>query len=146
VTAEADKPGKHENSTSNMGVGNLAAAESGINIHLASTSAAMAPVRYVIDGLSDTAGVRLHLADTSNGINYGDADKGVKLHLADARGPRGGEIAAAEAGLRLHLVDSPFSPERDLGHAQDGMQLYLAEHSLDRGGRRHEPGNGDFEA
>lgn len=31
------------------------------------------------------ADLRLHLSDTSNGINYGDADKGIKVHLADAQ-------------------------------------------------------------
>lgn len=58
------------------------------------------------------SGPNLHLADTSNGINWSDADKGVKLHLADARGHTGSDLAAAETGLKLHL----------------------AEHSLDRGG------------
>jgi hypothetical protein len=40
------------------------------------------PARYgeAVSG----AGVRLHLSDTSNGINYGDAEKGIKLHLAEA--------------------------------------------------------------
>ena len=27
---------------------------------------------------------RLHLSDTSNGINFGDADAGVKIHLVDS--------------------------------------------------------------
>ena len=41
------------------------------------------PARYgeAVSG----AGVRLHLSDTSNGINYGDAEKGIKLHLAEAK-------------------------------------------------------------
>lgn len=68
------------------------------------------PARYgeAVSG----AGVRLHLSDTSNGINYGDAEKGIKKHLADARQHSGGEIAAAESGLCI----------------------YLSEHSMDRGG------------
>jgi hypothetical protein len=78
----------------------------GVRAHLADAN----PARFgeAVQG----GGVRLHLADTSNGVNYSDADKGVKLHLADARGKSGGEIAAADSGLKLHL----------------------AEHSLDRGG------------
>ena len=75
-----------------------------LRLHLADAN----PQRY-----GDTVtGIRQVQADTSNGVNYGDADKGIKLHLADARGPNGGDLAAADAGLRLHL----------------------AEHSMDRGG------------
>ncbi len=107
-------------------------------------------------------GVRLHLADTSNGINLGDADKGIKVHLADARGHSGGDLASAASGLKLHqtasvpsqqtewrswsatqengvnvyLVDSPHTPLRDSAAAQGGLKLHLAEHSLDRGGGR----------
>lgn len=51
------------------------------------------------------AGVRPHLADTSNGINYGDAEKGLRLHLADARGKSGGDLAAAAAGVNVFLVE-----------------------------------------
>ena len=87
-----------------------------------------------IPGRPQGAGERLRLADTSNGVNYSDADQGLKLHLADSRPFSGGEIAAAETGLKVHLTDSPYSPGRDLGHAQVGMKVHLAEHSLDRGG------------
>jgi hypothetical protein len=64
------------------------------------------------DVMSGATGVRLHLSDTSNGVNLSDADAGIKLHLADARGSSVDEIVHAGTGLRLHL----------------------AEHSLDRGG------------
>ena len=64
---------------------------------------------YGLEHTLQGVGEHPHLADTSNGINYGDADKGLKLHLAAFSG---GDLAAAEGGLRLHL----------------------AEHSLDRGG------------
>ena len=101
---------------------------SGVRTHLADAN----PTRFgeAVQG----AGERLHLADTSNGVNYSDADQGLKLHLADSRPFSGGEIAAAETGLKVHLTDSPYSPGRDLGHAQVGMKVHLAEHSLDRGG------------
>jgi hypothetical protein len=124
----------------------------GVQVHLADAN----PARYG-DAMAGGVGVQVHLADTSNGINWRDADAGVKIHLAgsrddgkdlsladgglkihlaDARGHTGSDLAAAEAGLRLHLVDSPHSPARDQGHAQQGIQIHLAEHSLDRGGRR----------
>jgi len=64
------------------------------------------------EAIAGASGDRLHLSDTSNGINFGDADAGVKLHLADARGSSASDLAGAEQGLKLHL----------------------AEHSLDRGG------------
>ena len=100
----------------------------GVRAHLADAN----PTRFgeAVQG----AGVRLHLADTSNGVNYSDADRGLKLHLADSRPFSGGDLAAAESGLKVHLTDSPYSPGRDLGHAQVGMKVHLAEHSLDRGG------------
>ena len=87
-----------------------------------------------IPGRPQGAGERLHLADTSNGVNYSDADQGLKVLLADSRPFSGGDLAAAETGLKVHLTDSPYSPGRDLGHAQVGMKVHLAEHSLDRGG------------
>lgn len=74
-----------------------------LRAHLADAN----PMRFV-----EAVGPRLHLSDTSNGINFGDADKGLKVHLADARPDSGGDLAAAACGIRLHL----------------------AEHSLDRGG------------
>lgn len=48
-----------------------------IHLHLADAN----PKRFgeVVKGV----GVHLHLADTSNGVNYGDAEKGVKTFLAD---------------------------------------------------------------
>ena len=73
------------------------------------------------------AGLRAHLVTAdSTSSNMGtaalaqagfantteDASAGIRVHLADARGPNGGDLAAVESGLRLHL----------------------AEHSLDRGG------------
>lgn len=79
----------------------------GLRTHLADAN----PQRFS-DALQGGAGRRLHLADTSNGVNYGDAQAGLRLHLADARGHSGSDLASAEAGLRIHLV----------------------EHSMDRGG------------
>jgi hypothetical protein len=54
----------------------------GLRVHLADAN----PARYgeAVAG-SVNAGLRLHLSDTSNGINYGDADKGIKVHLAYAQ-------------------------------------------------------------
>jgi len=54
----------------------------GLRVHIADAN----PARYgeAVAG-SVNAGLRLHLSDTSNGINYGDADKGIKVHLADAQ-------------------------------------------------------------
>lgn len=56
-------------------------AGAGLRQHLADAN----PQRFG-DAVEGAAGVRLHLSDTSNGINFGDADAGVKLHIADARG------------------------------------------------------------
>jgi len=86
------------------------------------------------------AGERLHLSDTSNGINFGDADAGLKLHIADARGHSGGEVAAAGAGIQVYFVDSPRGPLQDVADAQAGINIHLAEHSFDRGGRGYKPG------
>lgn len=63
------------------------------------------------------AGERLHLADTSNGVNLSDADVGIKLHLADARGKDGGDLAAADTGLKLHLSDTTPPNSLDVGIA-----------------------------
>jgi len=54
----------------------------GLRVHLADAN----PARYgeAVAGSVD-ADLRLHLSDTSNGINYGDADKGIKVHLQDAQ-------------------------------------------------------------
>lgn len=51
----------------------------GLRLHLADAN----PQRYgdAVQG----AGVRLHLSDTSNGVNFGDADAGVKIILSDAQ-------------------------------------------------------------
>lgn len=48
-------------------------------------------------------GLLLHLADTSMGINYSDAQKGVKIHLADATGT--GETGDADFGLIQQVLD-----------------------------------------
>lgn len=59
-------------------------ASAGLRSHLADAN----PQRFVdaIEG----AGERLHLSDTSNGINLGDADAGVKVHLVEHSLDRGG--------------------------------------------------------
>ena len=82
-------------------------------------------------------GVRLHLADTSNGVNYSDADRGLKLHLADSRPFSGGDLAAAESGIKVHQTASLPSQQTEWSSrssTQSGVKLHLAEHSLDRGG------------
>lgn len=103
----------------------------GVRAHLADAN----PARFgeAVQG----AGVRLHLADTSNGINYGDADKGLKLHLADSRPFSGGDLAAAESGIKIHQsasVPSQQTEWRSWSATQSGVKIHLAEHSLDRGG------------
>lgn len=76
-------------------------------------------------------GDRLYLSDTSNGINSRDTaaavKTGVKIHLADARGPNGGDLAAADAGFKAYLVDSPHTPLRDTAAASSGLRTYLAD-------------------
>jgi hypothetical protein len=67
----------------------------GLRTHLADAN----PMRFV-EAMNGASVDRLHLSDTSNGINFGDADKGLKLHLADARPHSGSEIAAADSGLK----------------------------------------------
>jgi hypothetical protein len=103
-------------------------------------------------GLGETlqgAGERLHLADTSNGVNYSDADRGLKLHLADSRPFSGGDLAAAESGIKVHQTASLPSQQtewRSWSSTQSGVKLHLAEHSLDRGGGRgYKQGDGDIE-
>ncbi len=75
------------------------------------------------------AGERLHLADTSNGINYSDADRGVKMHLADSRPFSGGDLAAAEAGLKIHQTATAPSQQtewRSWSAIQEGgLKLHL---------------------
>ena len=92
-----------------------------LRAHLADAN----PARFGEAVSGANAGPRLHLSDTSNGINLGDADKGLKLHLADARWYSGGEVAAAEAGLKTYLVDSPQTPLRDTASAHVGLKLHL---------------------
>lgn len=60
-------------------------APEGLRAHLvtASSTSNMSIPAIVESGIVGEAGLRLHLSDTSNGINYGDADKGIKVHLAD---------------------------------------------------------------
>ena len=81
--------------------------EAGLRLHLVDS-----PHTPLKDTSDASAVLRLHLSDTSNGINYGDAATGIKLHLADARGHTAADLSAANSGLKIHL----------------------AEHSLDRGG------------
>lgn len=90
-----------------------------------------------IPGGQSAPGRRAHLADTSNGINYGDVDKGLKLHLADSRPFSGGDLAAAESGVKVHQsasVPSQQTEWRSRSATQFGPRIHLAEHSLDRGG------------
>ena len=103
----------------------------GVRAHLADAN----PTRFgeAVQG----AGVRLHLADTSNGVNYSDADRGLKLHLADSRPFSGGDLTAAETGLKVHQTASvPSQPTewRSWSATQLGLKVHLSEHSLDRGG------------
>jgi hypothetical protein len=60
--------------------------------------------------------LRLHLADTSNGINYSDAERGIKVYGAVAGGGNNQEPAknmsiasdteAMQSGLKVHLADT----------------------------------------
>lgn len=50
------------------------------------------------------SGLRLHLSDTSNGVNYGDANAGLHLHLAE-RDPQ--HHSWADNGIKVHLADAP---------------------------------------
>ena len=104
----------------------------GRRAHLADAN----PARF--GEVAQGAGERLHLADTSNGINYSDADRGVKMHLADSRPFSGGDLAAAEAGLKIHQTATTPSQQtewRSWSAIQEGgLKLHLSEHSLDRGG------------
>ena len=77
------------------------------------------------------------LNDTSNGVNYSDADRGLKLHLADSRPFSGGDLAAAEAGVKIHQTASVPGQQtewRSWSATQSGLKVHLSEHSLDRGG------------
>lgn len=107
------------------------------------------------------AGIRLHLADTSNGINLSDADAGLKVYgVAKGQG-EGNQMSPGSqaAGLNLHqtasvpsqqaewrakrathegakvyLADARGHSGSEIAAAESGLNLYLAEHSLDRGG------------
>ena len=70
-------------------------------------------------------GDHLHLSDTSNGINLGDAQKGLRLHLADARPQSGSDLASAQSGLRTYLTDSPHTPLRPAAAVDAGLKSYL---------------------
>lgn len=119
--------------------GNTGAPE-GVRAHLADAN----PQRFndALMGGAQTgegSGLNLHLSDTSNGINYGDAEKGLRLHLADARGHSGSEIASADAGFRLHQsASSPGQQSewraRRATQEAPGLRVHLVEHSLDKGG------------
>lgn len=127
-------------------------------VHLADAN----PRRYG-DATQGASGDRLHLADTSNGINFGRAAAGAGVFLADSQWAGGrdlaelGQIAQGGPGYRVHLAEgmnigrtagaaaaglvsylaagSANDPElRDAQHAAAGLRMYLAEHSLDRGG------------
>lgn len=85
-------------------------------------------IPVLADALSGGCGPRIHLADTSNGINYGDAERGVKTYLADARPGRShNDVLAADAGLRVHLAEGDRGAVRDERRALDGgLKLHLA--------------------
>lgn len=117
-----------------------------LRAHLADAN----PARYGEAVSGGAAGPRLHLADTSNGINYGDADRGLKvygaasgnegstdatmgisaigrnahlkIYLADARPHSGGEIAAADTGLKVHMATWPPEKQRE---QVEGQRLAL---------------------
>lgn len=76
----------------------------GLVLHLvtAHSDGSNMSVKSLAEGIGG-AGVRLHLADTSNGVNYGDADKGLKLHLAES--PKGGN------DIIQHVAGRYLSPE-----------------------------------
>ena len=88
----------------------------GVRAHLADAN----PARFgeAVKG----GGVHLHLADTSNGINYSDADKGLKLHLADARPGTASDLAAANTGMKVHLAE-PSLDRGGLGDTSRAMEI-----------------------
>ena len=99
-------------------------------------------------GLGETlqgAGERLHLADTSNGINYGDADKGLKVYGCVAGGSTN-QIPAANmsiaslseaiyetlpmSGVKLHQtasVPSQLTEWRSRSATQSGVKVHLTD-------------------
>lgn len=82
-----------------------------------------------IPGRPSAPGVRTHLVS--------DADRGLKLHLADSRPFSGGDLAAAEAGVKIHQTASVPGQQtewRSWSATQSGLKVHLSEHSLDRGG------------
>ena len=54
---------------------------------------------------NEPEGLRLHLADTSNGLDLGDDNKGVFLYLADSRGKNGGDLTSAQEGIKTFLSE-----------------------------------------
>lgn len=80
---------------------------------------------------------RLHLSDTSNGINYGDAEAGIKLHLAagqNSENSNSGIPAIAESGIKLHLADARAHTAADRSAAQSGIKVHLADTTIGTGG------------
>lgn len=80
------------------------------------------PARYgeAVAGSVD-AGLRLHLSDTSNGINYGDADKGIKVY-------------GAVSGGSTNQVPAKNMSIASVAEAIDGLNLYLADNTIPNGG------------
>ena len=67
------------------------------------------------------ADLRLHLSDTSNGINYGDADKGLKVY-------------GAVSGGSTNQVPAKNMSIASVAEAIDGLNLYLADNTIPNGG------------
>lgn len=77
------------------------------------------------------SGLRLHLSDTSNGVNYGDANAVLRLHLAE-RDPQ--HHSWADSGVKVHLADARANTAADLSAAQSGIKVHLADTTVGTGG------------
>ena len=102
------------------------------------------------------SGLRLHLSDTSNGVNYGDASAVLRLHLAErdpqhhswadngiktyiaagqnSENSNSGNPAIAESGIKLHLADARSHTAADKSAAQSGIKVHLADTTVGTGG------------
>ena len=89
-----------------------------LRVHIADAN----PARYgeAVAGSVD-ADLRLHLSDTSNGINYGDADKGLKVYGAVTGGS-----TEQKPAKNMSIASAT--------EAIDGLNLYLADNTIPNGG------------
>jgi len=80
------------------------------------------------------SGLRLHLSDTSNGVNYGDANAVLRLHLAE-RDPQ--HHSWADSGVKTYIAAGQNSENSNSGNpaiAESGIKLHLADAPNNGGG------------